>query len=555
MRLFLGPKKCPRSRYKVTRGRVVTPPLFEHGNAVRIFGPAGSGKTRALIELLREHIDAGDFRLPEGIIVSFTRAASYDIARRVNPDGEPSRYHTTLHALCKRYYGIEAGLADGRLKEFFAAERIPYVQQRSPDPEEWASSEAGEKSEGGLIYSFWSWCRNRLITFEEGKRLRRPEPEVWRWWTGDRLEQLWTRYVRWKRENGLVDFTEMLEIAVNTPPQGMQWAFFVLDEAQDSTPLQWAVANAFAACAEVAYIAGDDDQAIYAWAGATPEEFLRARVIGDDFLRTNHRSAGELVEASQSWIRKNQRRRDKNIRASRAGGCIESVSDVPGIARGESTFAMARAWYLLEPLLSAFEEAGVPFVDRRGKHGITGAGAVPYQRWIRLRQGHAITLDEWRLLAKAIPSNGPWLTRGTRTRLEELDKGLRAGTYVRLRNLLDYGATDELLTAISGGSTEPLQRLNRARLGYFDAVAERWGTEYLDEHKAAGVMQAGSIHAFKGLECDRAVIHTGMPRLATTEAAIDPEPERRVFYVAMTRAKERVTWFEAGMEPGFREVL
>lgn len=535
----------------------MTATYFEHPNSLRIFGPAGSGKTRSLIEILREHVSDGDFRLPEGIIVSFTRAAAYDIARRVNPEGEPSRYHTTLHALCKRYYGIEAEMADDRLKEFFAEEGIQYVAQRSPDPEEWASSEAGEKSEGSLIYGFWSWCRNRMIGFAEGRQLRPPEPEVRSWWVDGLLEKLWARYVRWKRQHSLVDFTELLEIAVNSPPEGQQWAFFVLDEAQDSTPLQWAVADAFAACAQVAYIAGDDDQAIYTWAGATPEFFLRARVLSDDVLRINHRSGSVIVDAAQDWIRRNTERRDKGTRAAREGGVIHDSRKVPDIQRdGRTTFVMARAWYLLEPLLSEYEEAGVPYVDRRNKHGVSGAGVVPYQRWIRLRQGGSITVDEWRLLTAAIPSKGPWLMHGAKARVAGLDRAMRKTTYVRLRDLLDYGATDELVGAIRQGATEPLQRINRDRLGYLERVSKKWGTEYLDEHKAATVMQAGSIHAFKGLECDRAVIHTGVPTLAQREAWMNPEPERRVFYVALTRARDEITFYSDGLRPpSFKEVL
>ncbi len=111
-------------------------------------------------------------------------------------------------------------------------------------------------------------------------------------------------------------------------------------------------------------------------------------------------------------------------------------------------------------------------------------------------------------------------------------------------DLFSYGATETLVEAILAGSTEPLARIDQDRLGYLRGVEQRYGSEYLDERKAGGICQVGSIHAFKGLEADAVVIHGGLPPAATRDALRDAEPERRVMYVAITRARSRVTYFE-----------
>lgn len=532
------------------------PPIFSHPNSLKIFGPAGAGKTRELINILAEHIADGDFHLVEGIIVSFTRAASADIARRVNPDGEPGRYHCTLHALCKRYYGFEGGIAEPRLREFFKEVGIEYNGSFQGDGEEWAPMQEWRPSEGGLMMNFFSQCRNRLLSIEEGLELLPPSPEMKKWWTPENMNWVWDRYVGWKEEHGLVDFTDMLEHAVLNPPQG-QWAFFVLDEAQDCTPLQWMVAQAFAARAEYVYIGGDDDQAIYSWAGATPHEFLAADTSLEDVLRINHRSGAVIVEAAQQFIRRNKDRKDKAMQAANRGGVIGEVgTELPELNINESTFVMARAHYLLDGIQQELTELNFPFVDKRGSYGVAGKAATQYHRFRRLALGQALTVEEWRLLMDGIPSTGPWLMRGSKVRIKELSPELQKSSYVRARDLLAYGASQELVDAILAHSLDPLARIDKDRMAYLKGVADRYGPEYLDEKKAGAICSVGPIHAFKGLECDHAVIHEGMSPAAANEGRLNPEPERRVFYVGITRARSRVSWINSGpVATRFQEVL
>ena len=532
----------------------MTQPLFSHPSSLKIFGPAGSGKTRELIRILQEHVAEGDFALRDGIIVSFTRAAAYDIAKRVNPDGEPGKYHCTLHALCKRYYGFDGEIAEARLREFFRAEHIPFTGGPVGDGEEWAPTSDWRPSEGATIVSFFSQQRNRLLSIPEARKIIRPPDDHVRWWQPGAFERIWGRYAAWKDENRLVDFTDMLEHAALDPPR-MRFAFFVMDECQDATPLQWQVAQAFAAQAEVAYLGGDDDQAIYSWAGATPHEFLSAETGAEDVLHVNHRSGAVIVDAAQQFIRQNRDRKEKDMRAAHEGGEISRSYYVPELDPAQSTMIMARAHYLTTPLMDELTRRGYPFVDVRGSQGVGGGAATAYGRLRRLRAGERLTLDEWRLTVAGIPSAGPWLIRGTKKRLHAIDSRTRAGTYVRACDIGAYGATEDLVAAIKAGATDPLGRVHRDRLKYLRGVADRYGPEYLDESKARATCVAGPIHAFKGLEADHVIIHEGMPPAATREVHRDPEPERRVFYVAMTRAKDRITWVNGPAFANFREVL
>lgn len=529
---------------------------FSHQNGTKLFGPAGAGKTRTLVGWLQEHEADGDFRLSEGIVCSFTRAAAHDISRRVNVDHDPGPYHTTLHSLARRYLGIDSPVAEPRLGEFFKTHAIEYDRSSHADPDMWQDTGS---LPGNLMNAFWTRCRNQRWSFDEGWQ-REPASGrgVKSLWPLREVVRLFNSYEDWKVREGLVDFTDMLEFALESPPTGTQWPVFVMDEAQDSTRLQWMVAQAFAAASECAYLGGDDDQAIYSWAGAHPEDFLRAD-CGEgsvEILRTNHRSGQALVDNAQAFIRKNRRRIDKDMVASRAGGVVKTVSRLPELPLDQASFVMARAHYLMADWMEEFERRGFPFVDLRGKYGVTGKASTAFRRFLTLSTGGRLGLGEWRLLANdAIPSQGPWLVRGAKQRLKELDKDFVENHGVSLHELPAYGATEELVNAIRAGVPGPLARLDQRRLSYLQRVAKAHGAEYVDAARAASICRVGPIHQFKGLECDHVVLHSGLSKAATLDAIVDPEAERRVFYVAMTRAKERLTVVQTRAFAQFEDAL
>ena len=71
----------------------------------------------------------------------------------------------------------------------------------------------------------------------------------------------------------LIDYTDMLSRYIN---EGFVPTFDVvlIDEAQDLSLLQWEMVQKIIDRADQVYIAGDDDQAIYKWAGADVDTFL-----------------------------------------------------------------------------------------------------------------------------------------------------------------------------------------------------------------------------------------------------------------------------------------
>jgi len=92
------------------------------------------------------------------------------------------------------------------------------------------------------------------------------------WNTVDYVNRAFSDY---KRNMGLYDFTDMLEMFIqesNKCCPKLKLTF--LDEAQDLSALQWDIAHILDSNSEKMYCAGDDDQAIYRWAGADVDHFI-----------------------------------------------------------------------------------------------------------------------------------------------------------------------------------------------------------------------------------------------------------------------------------------
>ena len=89
----------------------------------------------------------------------------------------------------------------------------------------------------------------------------------------DTLYLLSEELKRYKKEKGLKDFTDLLEDFITQTTKQNFKALFI-DEAQDLSLIQWEMVRSLWTNAEKTYIAGDDDQAIFKWAGADVDHFI-----------------------------------------------------------------------------------------------------------------------------------------------------------------------------------------------------------------------------------------------------------------------------------------
>jgi len=120
-----------------------------------------------------------------------------------------------------------------------------------------------------------------------------------------------------------LDFNDMIKQVVDSDKIPQFKAIFI-DEAQDLSPLQWQLYDKLKEHCDQIYLAGDDDQAIYAWAGADVNRFIK-EPAKEKVLRYSKRISKAVQEQS-------------TIPVSRISGIRKHKSYLPRKVRGEARY-------------------------------------------------------------------------------------------------------------------------------------------------------------------------------------------------------------------------
>lgn len=266
-----------------------------------LLGPPGCGKTTRLLsevdDRLKRHIP------PERIAyASFTRASVQEAISRAtdqflfHPDQFP--YWRTIHSLCYRQLGLNPN-------DVFSQGMYAKLAALTGDPIT-GHADVSERPSGNTGDTF-------LFLDNLARSTMRPLREVWQRESSDvnwyRLHRWHRCYTQMRADTRMVDFTDMLErYAEEGEPIDVDAAF--IDEGQDLTPLQWKVMRrAFSHVPEVV-IAGDDDQAIFTWAGADGTALMRFR--GDkEVLARSYRLCQPVYDIANKVVRRISRRNAK----------------------------------------------------------------------------------------------------------------------------------------------------------------------------------------------------------------------------------------------------
>jgi len=506
-----------------------------------ILGPPGCGKTQRLLGLLDEELEGGT--PPQRIaFVTFTRAARREVQGRVRSRFELGEdalpWLRTIHSAAYRLLELGGGriLDDKAWAKF--GERYGY---RFTPQGRYAYDPDGDpgallrRTDEDLVRYVYDWGRNCRLTPEQ--TLARCPVEGLK---ATLFRSFVERLERFKRVENHLDFTDLLERVLSAGLRPDVDVAFT-DESQDLSPLQAAVCEAWFEPCERSYVAGDEDQAVYSFQGADPSWLLElARRREPEILRQSHRVPVAAHAFAVKAIRQNKMRVEKEYAPTQRAGRVVHAErgDLLRYLDPEvETFVLARNRIYLAPIACQLLELGFPYVVE----GLGGPSPLSDERLLRaIGVARAIAAPEAeRFFAKdvkallhQVPVGSGLASRAAKTKVKDLAK---EGGFLAWSELVDLGL-QPLLDLIDREG--PLAFLPPRKRAYFERLFERYGRIPTPK------IVLTTMHGSKGREATRVIVIPDMSRATwheyTRGGQAGFEAENRVFYVAMTRAKEEL---------------
>ena len=389
----------------------------------------------------------------------------------------------------------------------------------------------------------------------------------------DVVDRLYARYEDLRRDRHLVDFESVLELTAAILAEHGQAAaevrdryrYFVIDEYQDVNPLQKLLLDSWAGDRDDVCVVGDPRQTIYSFAGATSAyltgftaEFPDATVVQ---LVRNYRSTPQIITlANQLTGAAGPRSLADQLRTG------TGRSRQPAADRAAALVAQRPAGPLAEFTEYADEEEEASAVAAR-VDALRSAGVAPGQVAVLVRTNAQTLALERALAERGVPCqvrgadrffDRPEVRQATgllRAAAKSVSSGASSDPPAEVRHILAGLGLTRDAPAGRGASRErweSLEALAQLAADYFAAhpdaalgafVAELARRSAIEHAPAIQGVTLASLHAAKGLEWDVVFLpgltEGTMPIVyAQTDEAV--EEERRLLYVGVTRARERI---------------
>lgn len=571
----------------------------KNGPMMVLAGP-GSGKTTVITHRTKYLIEECGIDPSNILVITFTRAAAREMQERFEKlmDGKSTRvsfgtFHSVFFTILKYAYRYQASnIVRDEQKVQFVRELMDRYELEIEDEHEFTASILNEisyvKSEMLDLNHYYSQnCSEAVFKklyqgYEE--RLRR----------GNLLDF----------DDMLVMchelFTQRKDILAAWQKK---FRYILVDEFQDINKVQYEIVRMLAAPENNLFIVGDDDQSVYRFRGAKPEimlgfvkDYPEAKTVN---LGMNYRSTVEIVDTASKLISHNEKRYQKKLEAFRGHGkpvitvmsqdpqteTLQIVEDIKGYVQAgyrlEDIAVLYRTNLNPRLMIEKLMEYNLPFTMKDSlpnlyEHWIcknviayikAAAGDLSRSNILQIinRPNRYISRDslgEGKMTWDAIKSfyqDRGWMVE----RVEQLEYDL-----LMLKGMAPVAAINYIRKAIgyddylkeyaqfrrmkSEELLEVLDQLKESAAGF--KTMEAWfahmeeykkklqeqARQQKNEHQGISLM---TMHSSKGLEFPIVFILDANEGITPHRKAVldaDIEEERRMFYVAMTRAKERL---------------
>jgi len=316
--------------------------------------PPGTGKTTYLTRQISNALKK--YNPNDVMVASFTKTAATELAGRSS--GMRGQIGT-LHSHCYRAIGRPKVLTPEDIKAFNKQHPAFRITGTTFNISIEDKAEVFETidSMGDYLLHEVNVLRAKMVPRSKWRRNLRAFDTAWE---------------KFKKAYGIIDFTDMIERAldVDVAPSNPKVGFF--DEAQDFTPLEFAVIRQWGQHMEHIVFSGDDDQLLYGWIGATPSSLLEGEA-NTRILSQSYRVPRAVQEYAEKWIKQVSKRQEKEykprdedgelLRApltlSNPNSLISSIEK--DIENDKEVMVLCTCGYMLDDLIKELRHRGIPF--------------------------------------------------------------------------------------------------------------------------------------------------------------------------------------------------
>ena len=458
---------------------------------IKIYGPPGTGKTFRLIRRVNAYVRTGTPYHKIGYF-AFTKKAAKEARNRIGVDEKQVPYFQTLHAFCFHLLNLnESAIIQPHHYEALGKKlnvRVNFNDKYNDEQTHFLTC-------NNPYFQMIQRSINKDIPLREEFNLNehdRKDIESW-----DTLNHIYINLQEYKTKMHLLDFNDLIKKVINSGKIPKLKAIFI-DEAQDLSPLQWQLYDKLRENCDDMYLAGDDDQAIFAWAGADVNRFIK-EPANERVLRYSRRVSRAVQEQSQIAVsRISGIRKHKEYLPRAQEGFASHINNLGQVDLTKGKWLiLTRTKSNLLDIMKELKSKNIYYQSNKGKSFNVGIynGAMAYTKWIREGKLEEKEINDVR---EYIP-NGNWDPE---------------------KNWYDIFVADQkeilyIRNIISGGE----KLYENARI---------W---------------LSTIHAIKGGEEDNVILslHQGSKVQKSIRLSVDKQDEEhRVWYVGITRARNNL---------------
>lgn len=279
----------------------------------------GSGKTTVLLERINNLIESGES--PNSILaMTFSRAQALDMEQRfINKYGKNIKF-STIHSFAYGIVKMKYAQIGKKLELIESSRRFNKFSTISKMYHDIKKQKMSE-DEMETFFRVSGFIKNSLMNYREYVKM------YGKAFNG--FEKLYDEYETFKKIHDLIDFDDMLVIALKILKSDQQildsirnrFKYIQIDEGQDTSIVQLELIYLISKPLNNLFIVADDDQSIYGFRGANSSELLNFKYIFPNakiyYMEENFRCNSSIVKLSEKLIKNNKKRYSKDIKATK----------------------------------------------------------------------------------------------------------------------------------------------------------------------------------------------------------------------------------------------